>query len=65
MLLCMVNVLVGFSVRDSNITECVHLFGFFGGGVDNILVRYGCCNVAHAKRTLHNKYPNNISNAML
>ena len=49
----------------SNITQCVHLFGFFGGGADNVLVRYGCCNIAHAKRTLHNKYPKDISNAML
>ena len=48
----------------SNIMECVHLFKFFGGGDDNVLDRYGCCNVAHAKRTLHNKYPNNISSAM-
>ena len=27
--------------------------------------RLGCCNVAHAKRTLHIKYPSNISNAIL
>ena len=49
----------------SKITECIQLFGFHSGGDDNVLQRYGCCNVAHAKRTLHIKYPNNISNAML
>ena len=49
----------------SNIMEWVHLFGFLGGGEDNVLERYSCCNVAHAKRTLHIKHPNNISNAML
>ena len=59
------NVLVGFSGWDSKITECIHLFGFCGGGDDNVLERYGCCNIAHAKRTLHIKYPNNVSNAML
>ena len=47
----MMNVLVGFLVGGSNITECVHLFGFFSGGDDNILERYSCCNIAHAKRT--------------
>ena len=49
----------------SKITECTQLFGFHGGGDDKVLERYGCCNVAHAKRTLHTKYPNNINNAML
>ena len=48
----------------SNIME-LYLFGFIGGGEDNVLERYGCCNVAHAKRTLHIKHPKNISNAML
>ena len=61
----MTNMLIGFCGWGSNITECAHLFGFFSGGDDNVLERYGCCNIAHAKRTLHMKYPNNISNAML
>ena len=65
MLLCMMKCVSWILGWGSNITECVHLFGFFGGGDDNILERYGCCNVAHAKRTLHIKYPNNIRNAML
>ena len=44
----------------------MHRFiGFLCGGDENVLERYGCCNIAHAKRTLHIKYPNNISNAML
>ena len=49
----------------SKITECTQLFGFHGGGDNKVLERYGCCNVAHAKRMLHIKYPSNISNAML
>ena len=49
----------------SKITECIQLFGFWGGGDNKVLERYGCCNITHAKRTLHIKYPNNISNAML
>ena len=49
----------------SKITECIQLFGFHGGGDNNVLERYGCCNVAHAKRTLHIKYSQTISNAML
>ena len=65
MLLYMTNVLVGFSVVAQKIIECTQLFGFCGGGDDKVLERYSCCNVAHAKRTLHIKYPNNISNAML
>ena len=56
--------LVVFVVGVQNIMEWVHLFGFLGGGKDNVLERYGCCNVAHAKRTLH-KHPSNTSNAML
>ena len=46
-------------------TEWTQLFEFHGGGDDKDLDVYGCCYVAHAKRTLHTKYPNNISNAML
>ena len=38
---------------------------FRSGGKDNVLERYICCNVAHAKRILHIKHPSNISNAML
>ena len=49
----------------SNITDHVHLLGFYSRGADNDLEKYGCCNVAHAKRTLHIKYHNNINNAML
>ena len=41
------------------------LIGIFGRGADNVLERYGCCNVAHAKRKLHIRYPINISNIML
>ena len=65
MLLYMTNMLVGFSVEGLKITECTQLFEFCSGGDDRVLERYGCCNVAHAKRTLHIKYPNSISNAML
>ena len=49
----------------SKITECTQSFGFRAGGNHKDLERYGCCNVAHAKRTLHIKYPNNTSNAMM
>ena len=58
----MVSCIFGYG---SKITECIQLFGFHGVGDDKVLERYGCCNIAHAKRTLHIKYPNNISNAML
>ena len=34
-------------------------------GNDRVLDTYGCCNVAHAIRTLHTKYPSNTSRAML
>ena len=44
-------------------TECTQSFLFCGGGHDRVLDMYGCCNVAHAKRTLHIRYPNNISSA--
>ena len=64
-LLCMMNVLVGFFGWGSKITECIQLFGFCSGGTIMFWKGYGCCNIAHAKRTLHIKYPNNISNAML
>ena len=37
----------------------------FQWGEDNVLEKYGCCNVAHAKRTLHIKHPNNTCNIML
>ena len=47
------------------ITECTQLFWFHGGGDEKVLEMYGCCNVVHAKRTLHIKYPNNTSNALL
>ena len=45
--------------------ECTHLFLFGGGGDDGVLDILGHCNTAHAKRTLHIKYPGNISSAMV
>ena len=41
----------------SKMTECTHSFLFCGGG-DRVLDTYGCCSIAHAKRTLHIWYPN-------
>ena len=46
-------------------TEWTQLFEFLGGGDDRDLDIYSCSNVAHAKRTLHIKYPINMRNTML
>ena len=49
-------------------TECIHSFLFCGGGEDKVcfwVEIYGWCKVAHAKRTLHIKYPNMASGIML
>ena len=46
-------------------TECTQSFLFYGGGDDRFLDMYDCCSIAHAKRTLHIRYPNNISSAMV
>ena len=46
-------------------TECTQSFLFCGGGDDRVLDMYGCCSIAHAKRTLHIRYPNDISSAMV
>ena len=46
-------------------TKCTQSFLFCGGGDDRVLDMEGCCRVAHAKRTLHMRYPNNISCTMV
>ena len=49
-------------------TECTHSFLFCGRGEDRVCFSvdiYGWCNVAHAKRTLHMKYPNMASGTMM
>ena len=52
----------------SKITECTHLVLFCGGSEDKVcpgVDKNGLCNVAHAKRTLHNKDPNKTSGTMM
>ena len=52
----------------SKMTEHTHSFLFCGGGEDRVCFGvdiYGWCNVAHAKRTLHIKYPNMASGTMM
>ena len=46
-------------------TQMYPIIWIFGGGIDKNLDIEGCCNVAHAKRTLHTKYLSNTSKAML
>ena len=63
-LLYMKNVLVGFVVgfKYNRMSPFIWICWW---GEDMVLDMYGCCNVAHAKRTLHIKHPKNKSNAML
>ena len=51
---------IEFLVFVSKITGCTHIFEFCGGGKDKDCLgggKNGLCNVAHAKRTVHNKDP--------
>ena len=59
---------IEFSGCGSKITGCTHSFLFCGGGEDKVCPgggKNGLCNVAHAKRTLHNKDPIRTSGTMV
>ena len=42
-------------------TKCTYSFLFCGGDDDRVLDMYSCCSIAHAKRTLHIRYSNDMS----